>query len=134
MKAILTVTATTITGVKAKYKVHVYEYDDSDEVSDLEDGYNEYCDSYYATLSNDGTSLLIDTNPNDISDGGSAWEDDALKAIVNVNVALGFPDSVRIRMSETRAIDGTQSYEGIYYTVTWHYHPDQGLEVVYSEN
>lgn len=125
-----TVTATTVTGMKAKCKVYVVIYDDT---TDLEDAYNDYCDSSYATLSNDGTSLMIDTNPYDIDDGDSDYEDDAIKAILNVNDALGLPDSVATRMGETRSIDGTQSYEGEGYYVTWHYHPDQGLEVVYSE-
>lgn len=31
-----------------------------------------------------------------------------------------------------RAIDGTQEYENDGYCVSWAYHPDDGLEVLYS--
>jgi hypothetical protein len=104
-----------------------------DNTIDLKDAYHDYCKSEYATLSNDGTSLMIDTNPDDLDDGDPYFEEDAFHSILKVNHALGFPDSVATRMNETRSVDGTQSYETKDYLVTWHYHPDQGLEVVYSE-
>lgn len=97
---------------------------------DLEELYEEYCEPEFATLAADGSSLLIDTNPYDRS--SSKYEDEAIEAIYNVNEALGLPDSVISKMSETRAIDGMQTYEGDGIELSWTYHPDNGLEVLYS--
>lgn len=43
---------------------------------------------------------------------------------------LGFSSAVISRMETTAAIDGVQSAEGEQATVTWSYHPDEGLDVV----
>lgn len=113
-----------------------YDYDyDSDYDSnlffsnELEDAYNLYCDFYYADLAADGSYLSIDTNPYDIED---EFDSDAWYAIQDVNDYLGLPDSVDELMQSTNALSGrqTQSYNGV--TVTWTYHPDNGLEVMYT--
>ena len=36
-------------------------------------------------------------------------------------------------MGETRSMDGRQSDENDKYKVTWTYHPDKGLEVMYEK-
>lgn len=93
--------------------------------------YKEYCDSTWASVSKDGSYLKIDTNPNNIDD---YFDYDAYKAVILVNDALGLPESLLEKMGSTRALDGTQvqRYENI--TVTWTYHPDNGLEVIYEVN
>lgn len=45
---------------------------------------------------------------------------------------LGFEDAVSSRMGHTRALDGTQQAEAPHVTVTWTYHPDDGLNAVFS--
>ena len=83
------------------------------------------------TLSADKNSITLDTNPYDIDDYTSSETFAALKLINN---ALGLPDSLYSKMMETSALDGRVSdeYNGI--TVSWKYHPDNGLEVIYEKN
>lgn len=91
--------------------------------------YNEYCTSTFADIAWDGSYLSVDTNPSDIDDYTNHA---ANLAIVNINAALKLPDSVLNRMSHTRAIDGIQSYSTDDLEITWTYHPNNGLEVIYS--
>ena len=95
----------------------------------LRDAYNQYCSSVYAEVASDGSYLSIDTNPYDL-DGYS--DSEAVIAIENVNKALGLPESVLTRMGSTRALDGTQTYSNDKLEVSWTYHPDNGLQVIYS--
>lgn len=87
-------------------------------------GYSSLCE-----LSADNKSLTVDSNPYD-------WDDysnpDAFEIIQNINYELGFNDSLYDRMLSTRALDGTQSEENEHYKVTWTYHPDKGIDIVYS--
>ena len=85
--------------------------------------------SSYASVAADGSYLSIDTNPKDIDDYIDA---EAYFSISNVNAALGIPDSLMATMNRTRAIDGTQSETFDNIKVSWSYHPDNGLEVVYQ--
>lgn len=98
---------------------------------DLEAIYKEHCDSSYASVASDGSYLFIDTNP-DNSSGSDNIEVDAVAALYAVNEELGLPDSVMIKMGQTRSLDGMQSYEGEEIEINWTYHPDRGLEVTYS--
>ncbi len=89
-------------------------------------------DINFATLSLDRSSLVIDTNPED-----KVWnnyEDKALEAIVLTNDFLNLPASVTEKMSSTRALDGMQSQNCGDFTVSWTYHPDNGLKVIYEVN
>lgn len=83
----------------------------------------------WVSVSNDGKSLIIDTNPGDIED---YYEPDALSAIRKIHSTLGLPDSLITKMTQTRVIDGRQSesYDNI--TVSWTYHPNLGLEIIYE--
>lgn len=92
--------------------------------------YKKYCQSSYATLADDGSYLLIDTNPYDIEDDFDA---DANNAIIKINKELGLPDSLIEDMNKTRALDGKQSEDFKKINVTWRYHPDKGLEVIYKK-
>lgn len=83
----------------------------------------------WVIVSGDGKSLKIDTNPADEKD---YYDSNAAKAIRKINKALGLPDSLYDKMAETRALDGRQTatYEKI--TVSWTYHPNYGLEIIYE--
>lgn len=85
--------------------------------------------SDYCEISDDGTYMTIDTNPFDLEDYFSS---EAYENIKTVNEELGLPESVTKKMDETRALDGRleEEYNGI--KVSWTYHPDDGLEVMYE--
>lgn len=99
----------------------------------LGEAYSECCDSTkdYASLSYDKTSLVIDTKPND---SYYSYESDAISAIVLCNAYLKLPSSITDKMSSTRALDGMQSQDCGDFTVSWTYHPDNGLKVIYEVN
>ena len=95
----------------------------------LQRAYEKYCSATFATLASDGSYLRIDTNPSDLDD---YFNSNAAHAIEQVNEALGLSQAVYTRMTSTRALDGTQTATENGIEVSWHYHPDQGLEVIYS--
>lgn len=45
---------------------------------------------------------------------------------------LGFSSAVLDRMGNTRALDGTRDAQGRNCNVTWTYHPDDGLQMVFE--
>lgn len=89
------------------------------------------CQSSWAYVSSDGSYMTIDTNPYDIED---YMDYDAYMAIYSINAALGLPDSLMEKMGQTRALDGRQSQTYGDVTVSWTYHPDDGLEILYEAN
>lgn len=101
----------------------------------LQEAYDTCCTgngkSQYARLGYDMMSLVIDTKPDD---SYFRYGDDAISAIVSINTYLGLPSSLTEKMSSTRALDGTQTQNCGKYTVTWNYHPDNGLKVIYEVN
>lgn len=104
--------------------------DSKDEIN-FEYIYNDInASSYYCTVGNDGSYMKIDTNPSDTEDGFSytAWS-----LIEDVNEELGLPESLSEKMGKTRAVDGTMSEEYDNVEVSWTYHPDNGLEVIYEK-
>lgn len=92
--------------------------------------YSQFHSPSYAQVATDGSYLEIDTNKYD-RDG--YIDSDAMDMVKDVNRILGLPDSVLKRMEQTRALDGTQSFAKKGLTVRWTYHPDKGLEVIYSK-
>ena len=96
----------------------------------LEGAYKTCCNkSYYATLASDGSYLEIDTNPFDIDDFTASG---SLTAIQLTNAFLGLPDSVYRKMVQTNSLQGVQRHETENLVVSWTYHPDNGLEVMYE--
>ena len=91
--------------------------------------YNKFCDPDWASVSPDGSSLTIDTNPND-RDNYSSTE--AYVGVMRINEAVGFSSAVLERMESTRALDGTQTASSKTVEASWTYHPDRGLRIVYS--
>ena len=96
---------------------------------DLKAVYDEYCDSSWAELASDGNSLSIDSNPYDIDDYSDS---DAIAAIPEINRALGLPESVYTRMGSTTSMQGVQTVDYGNLHVSWSYHPDNGIEIVYE--
>jgi hypothetical protein len=101
----------------------------------LKNAYNECCSgpgsSDYASLGYDGKTLVLDTKP---KDGYFKYTSNATAAIMATNIYLGLPSSISEKMSSTRALDGMQSQNCGEYTVSWTYHPDNGLRVIYEVN
>lgn len=77
-----------------------------------------------ATLSSDMMSVDID--------GAGTYSGPDLTNVVCLGDALGMPDSVSSRMGQTRALDGTQTADWDTFTVSWNYHPDDGLGAIFE--
>jgi hypothetical protein len=56
--------------------------------------------------------------------------------IINVLIGtLGFPASLRAKIENTRALDGTLTDESLNgYSASWTYHPDDGLSLVVEKS
>ena len=114
-------------GIKAICRVYVEE-PEAPAASTFSSLYKELNTVYHCTLANDESYLLIDTNPSDIEgeDRKGIWY------VKRANEYLGFPESLMVKMEETRAIDGRQTETIGKYRVSWTYVPDRGLEVLYE--
>lgn len=88
-------------------------------------------DKSYASVASDGSYLSVDTNPNNKDD---YTDYAAYLSLYVINEYLGLPDSLMEDMGHTSSLDGKQSetFEDAGITVTWKYHPDNGLEVTYK--
>jgi uncharacterized protein YjdB len=131
-EGVCTITATSENGISDSCTVTVNRAG-----PDFMSIYEEYCSSGWATLGSDGSYLKIDTNPNDTDDDDFTYSDyaimkGALAAIEQVNEALGLSESVYERMKNTTALQGVQTANGDGVVVTWTYHPDNGLEIMYE--
>ena len=81
----------------------------------------------FVQISGDRSSLVID--------GNSKYSSDVVVQMLKVtNSCLDLPDSLIDRIIRTRAIDGIQSQPYGKYTITWSFHPDYGLQVIYEVN
>lgn len=98
---------------------------------DFEAIYTELGSPDYCEVASDGSYLYIDTNMLDIDD---YFDFDAYYAVEDIIAELGLPQSLFAKMGETRSIDGIQSEEYDYVSVSWSYHPDYGLEVIFELN
>ena len=98
---------------------------------DFKSIYTKYCVEKWASVGRDNSYLSIDVNPDDEEDYyiGAAYA-----AIININRALGLPDSLYEEMRQTTWSMGKQNetYTDVGITVSWTYHPDKGLEVTYK--
>ena len=100
---------------------------------DLAYVYDKHCDSTWATLSEDETTLELDTNPFDIDDG-STYSAARSMLIDTINKDLNLPEVLSKKMYNTRAIDGRQTETYGIVEISWTYHPDKGLEIIYAKN
>lgn len=118
-----------------KCEITVTTYNDISEtveivvLPDLQGAYDEYCDSVWAEIASDGSYLSLDTNPYDLDDYYNASR---VSAIENINKFLGLPSSVYQKMLKTTWSQGKQTHTDAGLTVTWTYHPDKGLEIIYE--
>lgn len=99
----------------------------------LQQAYDEVYAQYPAATScyeigSDGSYIEVDTNPFNIDDYYNATYVDVLKAF---NSELGVPDYVYQLMITTTAMQGRQTETVNGLTISWTYHPDNGLAVIY---
>lgn len=91
--------------------------------------YSSFVGEKWCTMGDDGTWMKLDTNPYDMDNYNMT---SVQLLIETVNDELGFSGAVYQEMCETRAVDGRQSASNGKYEVSWTYHPDRGLEVLYQ--
>ncbi len=58
--------------------------------------------------------------------------DGKIVAVYAFMTELGFTGATLDRMGKTRALDGTQTAQGRNCNVSWTYHPDDGLQMVFE--
>lgn len=80
-----------------------------------------------AKLGDDGRSLTLDSKGKEDYSGLSMTQVDC------VLKALKMPDSISDQMGHTRALDGTQRDSWASFSVSWNYHPDNGLNVILKQ-
>lgn len=99
--------------------------------------YKDLYDATFVTVSEDGSYLEFDSNQYNL-DGDSflvkILTESAVEDLQEMNKLFGLPDWLYEEMTSTRALDGRQKEVFDYLTVTWSYHPDQGLEAIYRKN
>lgn len=88
-------------------------------------------DNLYVEIGDDGSYMFIDSNPFDLSSVGFSVI--AETGIEDIHSLMGVPDSVLVEMEQTNALSGRQTYEGSWFTISWTYHPDKGLEILYEK-
>ena len=93
------------------------------------------CDLAYPWAQVATSYLLLDSNPyNYDSDNSNAtrYVTVVSQAIQSIHSLVGVPSYVYQQMIRTAAIDGVQYYSGTRVNIRWTYHPDRGLEVMYT--
>lgn len=102
--------------------------------------YSDIAGESWCTIASDGSYMKLDTNPKDKDSDDLTWSDyesyvtPANDAIERINKELGFPDALMEKMNTTTWSQGKQTDSNDKYKVTWTYHPDKGLEVLYELN
>lgn len=105
---------------------------------DFNDMYGDISGETWCTIASDGSYMKLDTNPRDKDSDDLTWSDyesyviPANDAIERINKELGFSDALMEKMNSTTWSQGKQTDSNDKYTVTWTYHPDKGLEVMYE--
>ena len=98
------------------------------------------CANEWWTIASDGSYMKIDTNPYDTDKDDFDWSyyetyfTPANDKIEELNKELGFAESLSEKMNNTTWSQGVQTDSNDEYVVTWTYHPDKGLEVMYEFN
>lgn len=100
--------------------------------------FSEYEAYSWCIFGEDGSYMRLDTNPDDIDSDDFTYSyyqfilDPANTAIAAVNKKLGFSDALKRRMDETTWSQGLRTESNGRYKVSWTYHPNKGLEVIYE--
>ena len=79
----------------------------------------------------DGAELSADELSITISGAGKYYGPET-SDVYCIGETLGMPDSVTSRMGHTRALDGTQTADWDVFSVSWTYHPDDGLGAIFE--
>ncbi len=98
--------------------------------------YGKYKDENWCEIAEDGSWMKLDTNPTN-ADSDDIWKyyDAAIgvsELMEEIHKDLGFKSSLTEKMNSTTALQGRQSESNEDYEVTWSYHPDKGLEIMYE--
>ena len=103
---------------------------DKAETVDFYDIGGYFARSYeWCEIAADGSYMKVDTGVLNKSKESS----EAFETILKFNSELGFPQSLNEKMLNTRALDGRLSEENEKIRVSWTYHPNNGLEVIYEK-
>ncbi len=104
------------------------------------DMYSSISSEVWCDIASDGSYIKIDTNPYN-TDSDDITVDQYLtimspadEQIQKINKDLGFSDAVYEKMTSTTWSQGKQTESNSKYKVSWTYHPDKGLEVMYEFN
>ncbi len=97
--------------------------------------YGQYKDEDWCEIADDGSWLKLDSNPTN-ADSDDIWVYyeaycGVTELVEVINADLGFNSSVYEKMKTTTALQGRQSESNDDYEVSWTYHPDNGLEIMY---
>lgn len=111
-----------------------------------ENDYNPLLNAYYAVrreyedefltemnacmkLAGDNSYVRIDTNPYNISDYYNAVYE---LILLTFNEEIDLPYYIEEEMNRTSALDGTRTEKFGDIEVSWKYHPNRGLDVMYK--
>lgn len=105
---------------------------------DFSEKYSYMADEPYCTIASDGSYIELDSNPYDYDNDSylyiiSDYTIEVVNAVEQINSDLGFTQALSQKMNETNALQGKQFEENDKYQVTWTYHPDKGLNVIYEK-
>ncbi len=92
--------------------------------------YAVYGDSMFYEMGEDKSYIMIDTNPVNSRD---FYLPEATDIVKKMNEELGLPEYIYQTMITTTALQGRQNVTANGITVSWTYHPDNGLEIMYIE-
>lgn len=90
----------------------------------LERAYISVKDNSRVSFSSDKLSITVDSK--DKNDFTSYFD------ILDIIICLGLPDSLRESMDHTNSMMGRQSETYNAWNVSWAYHPDNGLDVIFK--
>ena len=110
------------------------DYRQSSSVNKLQEAYQDAdCRSPWATHGSDWSYISVDTNPYDFKDSYTYFSD-ATYAMQKIHSKLGLPTSLYESMLHTTALMGKQrkTFNSAGIEVSWSYHPDNGLNVMYE--
>lgn len=104
---------------------------------DFNDLFSDISKNKWCKISSDGTWMQLDTNPNNTEEDDMLLSDyslmfDCCDAIEKVNETLGFSTALMEKMNKTTWSQGVLEDSNDKYKVSWTYHPDKGLEVMYE--
>ncbi len=82
------------------------------------------CKSIFTELSSDGKSIIMDAY--------GEYDFTSVADVKTIISCLGLPESLYEEMSHTTALMGRQSDKFENFEVSWSYHPDNGLDVIFK--